>query len=166
MAEQLGLSRVQGNLTVEQLEADLLEYIENWYANPPPHTEGYRPRGIPTFRNLQARYGRQGFGQLTMHLANHANVILWRNLSQPLAQAMTNLLAEGKIHWHLAFVLEYTEEGGPLPLPLAYWPVTQEYNKPHWLPVHFMPGPSCDDDIGCPNYTGTEEEEEERFGTT
>lgn len=153
---------ISQTMTIEELEADIVEYIEGWYALPPPDI-WHRPPGIPTFCNLQARYGKQGSGQLVMNLEGHANVILWRNLSQALGQAITNLCVEGKIHWHLAFVLEYMEEGHPLPLPVANWPITKEYNKPHWLPVYFVPGPSCDDDLGCPNYTGTEEEEEERF---
>jgi hypothetical protein len=165
MAEQFGLTRAQGNLTVGQIEADLLEYIENWSALP-PRKDYCRNRGIPTFRNLQPRYGRQGVGQLTMYFTDHANVILWRNLSQSLTQAITNLLVEGKIHWHVAFLTCYEDEGGPLPLPLAEWPITEEYNTGHWLPVYFKPGPSCDNDRGCPNYTGTEEQEEEPFETT
>ena len=109
---------------------------------------------MPTFRILQARYGRQGVGQLTMHLTDHDNVILWRGLSQALAQALTNLLVEGKIHWHESFLGVYEEEGGPLPLPLAHWPITKEYNKPHWLPVEFKSGASCLHNWSCPNYTG------------
>jgi len=163
MTEQFGLSEVRGNLTVEQLEADLLEYIENWAALP---QRLYRNPGVPTFRNLQARYGRQGVGQFTMYFTDHLNVLLWRNLSQSLSQALTNLLAKGKIHWHVTFVVTYEEEGGPLPLPLAGWPITEEYDKPHWLPVYFKPGSSCDNDRSCPNYTGTEEELEEPFETT
>ena len=147
---------ISPNMTLEELEKDIVEYIGDWYAL--PDIPGFRNPGIPTFRNLQTRYGGQGIGQLTMHLTDHANVILWRGLSQALAQALTNLLVEGKIHWHVAFFMEYIDEGGPLPLPLAHWPVTEEYSKPHWLPVLFKLGASCDDDVGCPNYTGPIEE--------
>lgn len=155
-------------MTVESLKEDILDYVQGWYALP-LRDDHYRNPGIPTFRTLQARYGRQGIGQDTMYLTSHINVILWRNLSKPLGHAITNLLIEGKIHWHtgVAFAF-YADEGGPLPLPLADWPVTKEYTRPHWLPVYFVPGESCDDDIGCPNYTGVEDEEEEdeRFETT
>ena len=155
---------IRQTMTVEEIEADIVQYIENWYANPPPHSEGYRPKGIPTFRNLQTRYGKQGIGQVAMYLSSHPSVVLWQGLSQSLAQAFSNLLTSGAVHWHWAFLVFY-EEGGPLPLPEAAWPVTNEYGKPHWLPVVFKPGERCDDDIGCPNYTGTGEEDEERFET-
>ena len=135
--------------SVAEIETDILSYITTWYAQPLLQ-DSRRHRGLPTFSVLQRRYGKQGIGQYAFNLTGYPNVILWQHLSVILSTALVNLCVRGDIHWHHGLALAfYLTEGPGLALPLANWPITQEYDKLHWLPVYFKLGPLCDDE-DCP----------------
>jgi hypothetical protein len=144
------IERAPANLTLQELERDILEYIGSWYAK--PHAPGRRTLGTPTFTCLEQRYGRPSFGGTDLNLTDQHNIVLWRGLSQNLARAILNLCQRGEIHWHPTLAVYYLEEGRALPLPLVHWPITKTFDKPHWLPVDFELGPSCDA-YNCPNKT-------------
>ena len=135
--------------SVTEMETDILDYITKWWAQP-LRQDRYGYPGLPTFNILQKRYGKQGMGQYDFYLTGYTNVILWQHLSVTLATAIVNLCVRENIHWHhdLAFAF-YLIQGSPLALPLAEWPITQEYDKPHWLPVYFKLEPLCDS-LDCP----------------
>ena len=136
MAEGFAISRSLANLTLEELEEDMLAFV--------------RAHNSVTFAALQSRYGRRGHGDSDLVLPKYPNIVLWCGLSEDLATAITSLCMSGQLHWHEVFPVRYWPQ--PLILPLAHWPITEEYNKPHWLPIEFLPGPSCDD-VFCPNRT-------------
>lgn len=133
---------------VIEMETDILDYITRWHAQPMREDRHINP-GMPIFSVLQRRYAKQAMGQYVFHLMGYKNVILWQHLSATLATAIVNLCVRGDIHWHEAFLVHYMHEGKLLPLPVAHWPITEEYDKPHWLPVCFEVGPLCDEP-GCP----------------
>jgi hypothetical protein len=138
------IQKAPGNLTIEQLEADIPEYIADW------HADRYGPLGRPTFTCLEQRYGKAMFGGVDLTYTRAANVVLWQTLTQNLAQALINLLTRGEIHWHPTLALYYLTEGRALPLPLALLPIEEDYKDLHWLPVEFISGEACEDAF-CPN---------------
>lgn len=140
----LHIQKAPPNLTPAELEADIIEYIGDW------HEGCYGGLGRPTFTCLEQRYGRPRSGGMDLELTGSKNVILWQGLSQNLAQAVVGLCVNLQIHWHPTLAIFYIYEGRPLPLPIASYPITQEYAKTHWLPVVFHLGPSCEDEF-CPN---------------
>jgi len=142
----LHIEKAPPNLTLAELEADIVEYIGGW------HSGRYGSLGCPTFTCLEQRYGRPRIDGTDLELTGSKNVTLWQGLSQGLAQAILNLCVNGQIHWHPTLAVFYMVEGRPLPLPLAYYPIREEYRNPHWLPVEFHLGAACDDSF-CPNRT-------------
>ena len=105
---------------------DILWYVENY--------------DWVTFAELQHRYGTQAKGGHAIYLNN---IVLWVNLSEQLATAITSLLEEKSIHAHPASFLAYMVDGAYLTLPLAKHPPKRGYKKDHWLPVCFRSGPFC-----------------------
>jgi len=142
----LHIEKAPPNLTLGELETDIIEYIGDW------HNGRYGSLGCPTFTCLEQRYGRPRSGGTDLELTGSKNVILWQGLSQNLAQAIVDLSVNLRIHWHPTLAISYINEGRPLPLPIASYPITEEYAKPHWLPVEFYVGSSCDDAF-CPTRT-------------
>jgi len=128
MAEGFAISRSLANLALEQLEADILNFI--------------REHDCVTFPELQARYGGRGHGDSDLVLPKYENIVLWRGLSEDLATAITNLCVRGDMHWHESSPVMYWPR--PLILPLAHWPISQEYKTPHWLSICFRAGKSCE----------------------
>lgn len=140
----LHIQKAPPNLTLAELETDIVGYIGDW------HTGRYGKVGRPTFTCLEQRYGRPRMGGTDLEVTGSKNIVLWQGLLPNLAQAIVDLCVNGKIHWHQTPAIHYLVEGRALPLPLTRWPITEEYDKTHWLAVEFCLGPSCDS-VFCPN---------------
>jgi len=64
------------------------------------------------------------------------NGVLWTGMSDAFCTAITELIKEEKLFFHLADALPYFIDGGALALPLAKRVTKTGYKKPHWLPVY------------------------------
>jgi hypothetical protein len=69
------------------------------------------------------------------------NIILWPDVSWRLAEAMSVLVREGRIHMWPAPVQLYVAQGEILKLPVVYPDDATVYPTPHWMPVLIYPGP-------------------------
>jgi hypothetical protein len=153
------------NPSVEEIEQDILNFLEDpniWPAR--ADKVGSRQDRFATFATFERRFGRPRFKGLDMTVANKPNVILWQGLSENLATAVGNLISQRKMHWHYLTSWDLGYYSRLIPLPIAedvcgyIYPAADsdlepqpiEYDRPHWLPVVFVPGPFCDD-IDCPN---------------
>jgi hypothetical protein len=63
------------------------------------------------------------------------NTFIWTGMSEPFAEAMLQLIDEGRLHLHPATSLTYVLDGGALRLPVAKRPPPGGYARPRWLPV-------------------------------
>jgi hypothetical protein len=64
-----------------------------------------------------------------------ANTFVWTGMSEPFAEAVLQLIDEGRLHLHPATSLTYVLDGGVLRLPVAKSPPPGGYARPRWLPV-------------------------------
>jgi len=86
------------------------------------------------------------------------NVVIWRGMSEELADAIMEISSDGLIHPHATLdtiggiPMTYLIDGMSLKLPIVKNIPKNGYKKPHWLPVVFEPGRRCPDDPVCPHY--------------
>jgi len=92
-----------------------------------------------SFVEIKRLLGEVSRGETWLSLPKHPNIILWPNISQAMADALTSLVKTGRLHMHPSSVLVYFADGESLNLPLAK--KDRQYKKPHWLPVVFCTFP-------------------------
>jgi hypothetical protein len=82
-------------------------------------------------------------GNMEISFSTRKNVVLWGGVSQPFADALTDLLDAGTIHMHGSHVMVYLVDGAVPVMPIAKRPPKAGYKEPHWLPVSLRPGAQC-----------------------
>ena len=92
-----------------------------------------------SFVEIKRLLGEDSRGEIWLYLPEHPNIILWPNMSQAMADALTSLVKTGRLYAHPSSVLVYLADGESLNLPLAKQ--ERQYKKPHWLPVVFCTFP-------------------------
>jgi len=92
-----------------------------------------------SFVEIKRLLGEESRGEIYLSLPKHPNIILWPNMSEAMADALTSLVKTGRLCAHPCSVLVYFVDGQSLNLPLAKQ--ARQYKKPHWLPVVFCTFP-------------------------
>jgi len=92
-----------------------------------------------SFVEIKRLLGEDSRGETWLALPKHPNIILWPNMSQAMANAITSLVKAGRLYAHPSSVLVYFVDGESLNLPLAK--EARQYKKLHWLPVVFCTFP-------------------------
>jgi len=92
-----------------------------------------------SFVEIRRLLGEESRGEICLSLPKHPNIILWPDMSEAMADALTSLVKTGKLYAHPCSVLVYFADGKSLNLPLAKQ--ARQYKKPHWLPVVFCTFP-------------------------
>ncbi len=92
-----------------------------------------------SFVEIKRLLGEDSHGEIWLSLPKHPNIILWPDISETMADALTSLVKAGRLYAHPSSVLVYFVDGGSLNLPLAKQ--ARQYKKPHWLPVVFCTFP-------------------------
>ena len=92
-----------------------------------------------SFVEIKRLLGEDSRGEIWLSLPKHPNIILWPNMSQATADAITSLVKTGRLYVHPSSVLVYFVDRESLNLPLAKQ--ARQYKKPHWLPVVFCTFP-------------------------
>ncbi|WFE73338.1 hypothetical protein [Roseinatronobacter sp. S2] len=72
-------------------------------------------------------------GDLWFSLFDHPNILMWDRLSQPYAQAISELLQSSLVHAHPATELTYMLDGFVPKFPIAK--SIETYREPHWFPM-------------------------------
>ena len=94
--------------------------------------------GDQSFANLASHPAFKD-GDIALCLPGFENIILWVNITQEGADALSDLVKRQILHYRPTSYLVYLADGHSLTLPLAKRPV--HYKKPHWLPVILKRGP-------------------------
>jgi hypothetical protein len=88
-------------------------------------------------------------GDLAWCLPGYDNIVVWNGMSQVAGDALRQMQKVGEFHFHAASsLLVYVLDGVVLNLPIAK--ATQQYKKPHWLPVVLKRGPAPCPEAECP----------------
>jgi len=88
-----------------------------------------------TFIEIQKQFQFYSECEGEAALSLKPNVILWADMSEPLANMLHRLLATDKLFLHPADFLTYVCQGGQLRLPLANRIPEEGYPEPCWLPT-------------------------------
>ena len=126
------------NLTLEEFKEDICLYVKlyDWVS----------------IAEMKRRYGSQAQGEYALTLPHSPNILLFSGVSELFCKALSDVIAEKRIHPHGSSTLTYLIDGEILRLPLAKRkPARGDYKTPHWLPVTFRNGECCFMK-GCPNY--------------
>src|SRR5229473_2628688 len=106
-------------MTTEEMTEKIIEFVR-----------GYQPASLV---ELVRCLGKEAEGEMTMHLPNRPNIILWMGLSNTFIDAF--LAAKREVFLDTTHFMIYAMDGGMLNLPIAKRYGKADYKKPHWLPI-------------------------------
>lgn len=100
--------------------------------------------GGALFFQLVESIGSEARGRTVLTLPVFQNVILWVNVSDTFAEAVNQVLPEFDIHRANPMMYAYfSEDDGypalPIVTPVQWRDRDLNFDKPHWLPLVFLP---------------------------
>jgi len=88
-----------------------------------------------SFAEIEAAWPDLSKGQSILHVPGKDNLIVWQGLSAPVAEAITEMVAEGSLHLHPTTILVYLADRKMLDMPVAQTMDVPPQASMCWLPV-------------------------------